>query len=201
MDPAGRRTEVPWSAVTPPASEPAPTAVPSVAHRPRTVASPTVRRARVTDVRAIKRIVDVYAGPILLEKTLANLFEDVTEFWVAEVDGQVVGCGALHVLWEDLGEIRTIAALPEVRGQGVGAAVCRRLVAEARDLGLQRLFCLTFEVDFFTSLGFQAVQELNLGPEAYDELRRSYDRGVAEFLDLPYVKPNTLGNTRMLLQL
>ena len=160
-----------------------------------------VRRARVTDVRQIKRIVDVYAGPILLEKTLANLFEDVTEFWVAELDGAVIGCGALHVLWEDLGEIRTIATLPEVRGHGVGAAVCRRLIVEARDLGLTRLFCLTFEVPFFAGLGFQAISELNLGPEAYAELRHSYDRGVAEFLDLPYVKPNTLGNTRMLLHL
>jgi amino-acid N-acetyltransferase len=187
--------------VTPQPTEQSPTTPSSADRHPSAVAAPTVRRARVTDVRAIKRVVDVYAGPILLEKTLANLFEDVTEFWVAEVDGRVVGCGALHVLWEDLGEIRTIAALPEVRGRGVGAAVCRRLIAEARDLGLQRLFCLTFEVDFFASLGFQAVQELNLGPEAYAELRRSYDRGVAEFLDLPYVKPNTLGNTRMLLPL
>lgn len=176
-------------------------AVPSAPRRPRSTATPTVRRARVTDVRQIKRIVDVYAGPILLEKTLANLFEDVTEFWVAEIDGAVVGCGALHVLWEDLGEIRTIATLPEVRGHGVGAAVCRRLIDEARDLGLTRLFCLTFEVPFFAGLGFQAISELNLGPEAYAELRHSYDRGVAEFLDLPYVKPNTLGNTRMLLHL
>ncbi|GGL92800.1 amino-acid N-acetyltransferase [Nakamurella endophytica] len=164
-----------------------------------------VHRARVGDVRQIKQLVDVYAGPILLEKTLANLFEDVTEFWVA-VDEQddrerVVGCGALHVLWEDLGEIRTVATHPSARGRGIGRAVCEALMAEARRMGLSRLFVLTFEVSFFSALGFQPIEELDLDPEGYAELRRSYDAGVAEFLDLPYVKPNTLGNTRMLLQL
>ncbi len=157
-----------------------------------------VHRARVTDVRGIKRLVDAHAGPILLEKSLANLFEDVTEFWVAEYDGALVGCGALHVLWEDLGEIRTVATDPAVRRRGVGRAVCAALIEHAKFLGLHRLFVLTFEVAFFRSLGFEPIRELNLSREGYAELRSSYDRGVAEFLDLPYVKPNTLGNTRML---
>jgi len=158
----------------------------------------TVHRARVGDVRRIKALVDCYAGAILLEKTLANLFEDVTEFWVAELDGSVVGCGALHVLWEDLGEIRTVATDPTVRSKGIGRAVCEAIIGEARRMGLKRLFVLTFEVSFFSGLGFHPIDELELSPEAFDELRRSYDAGVAEFLDLPFVKPNTLGNTRMI---
>lgn len=158
----------------------------------------TVDRARVGDVRDIKRLVDEYAGPILLEKTLANLFEDVTEFWVARLGDRVVGCGALHVFWEDLGEIRTVATDPWARRRGVGRAVCEHIIGHAKELGLHRLFVLTFEVAFFSSLGFEPIQELDLSPEAHAELRSSYDRGVAEFLDLPYVKPNTLGNTRML---
>ena len=160
--------------------------------------SPMVHRARVSDVRRIKQLVDAYAGPILLQKTLANLFEDVTEFWVAEVDGAILGCGALHVLWEDLGEIRTVATDPAARREGVGRAVCTEIIEHARDLGLHRLFVLTFEVEFFRSLGFAPIRELDISPEAYAELRSSYDGGVAEFLDLPHVKPNTLGNTRML---
>lgn len=159
-----------------------------------------VRPARPGDVRGIKHLVDAYAGPILLEKSLANLFEDVTEFWVAEQAGRIVGCGALHVLWEDLAEIRTVATDPVLRGHGIGHAVCGALIDHARDLGLRRLFCLTFEVEFFSSLGFVPIAELELTAEARAELRASYDRGVAEFLDLPFVKPNTLGNTRMLLQ-
>ena len=158
----------------------------------------TVERARVGDVREIKRLVDEYAGPILLEKTLADLFEDVTEFWVARLDGEVVGCGALHVFCEDLGEIRTVATDPRARRRGVGQAVCTEIIDYATELGLHRLFVLTFEVEFFRSLGFEPIEELDLSREAYAELRSSYDRGVAEFLDLPYVKPNTLGNTRML---
>ncbi len=161
----------------------------------------SVRRARPADVRGIKRLVDTYAGPILLEKSLANLYEDVTEFWVAELDGDLVGCGALHVLWEDLAELRTVATDPRHRKHGIGGALCRVVVEEARDMGLNRLFCLTFETGFFARLGFQPIGELSLSAEASAELRASYDAGVAEFLDLPFVKPNTLGNTRMLLQL
>ncbi len=165
---------------------------------PAPAAPITVHRARAGDVRRIKALVDCYAGAILLEKTLANLFEDVTEFWVAETDGAIVGCGALHVLWEDLGEIRTVATDPAVRSRGIGRAICEALIAEAQRMGLTRLFVLTFEVAFFAGLGFAPIEELELTPEAYDELRESYDAGVAEFLDLPFVKPNTLGNTRML---
>jgi len=160
-----------------------------------------VHRARACDVRSIKTLVDYYAGAILLEKSLANLFEDVTEFWVAEVGDTVMACGALHVLWEDLGEIRTVATDPHSRSRGIGRAVCDAIITEAKRMGLTRLFVLTFEVSFFSGLGFEPIQELDLTPEAFAELRKSYDAGVAEFLDLPYVKPNTLGNTRMLKQL
>jgi len=157
-----------------------------------------VRRARVADVPRIKELIDHYAGPILLEKTLVDLYESLTGFWVAELGGSVVGCGALHVLWKDLAEIRTLATDPAHRGRGIGRALCAHLFDQARHLGVGRLFVLTFEVTFFAALGFRRIGELDLDPDALAELRSSYDRGVAEFLELPYVKPNTLGNTRML---
>ena len=75
---------------------------------------------------AIKALVDVYAGKILLEKNLVTLYEAVQEFWVAELDGELVGCGALHVLWSDLGEVRTVAVHPKVRGHGRRARRRRR---------------------------------------------------------------------------
>ncbi|MFI6324508.1 amino-acid N-acetyltransferase [Nonomuraea sp. NPDC050556] len=162
-----------------------------------------VRRARTPDVRTIRRLVDTYAGagPRLLEKATVTLYEDVQEFWVAERDGRVVGCGALHVLWEDLAEIRTVAVDPECRGLGIGHEIVSALVRTARDLGLRRVFCLTFEVDFFARHGFVQIKGTPVSPEVYAELLASYDEGVAEFLDLEHVKPNTLGNTRMLLHL
>lgn len=160
-----------------------------------------VRRARTTDVRAMKSIIDGYVGRLLLAKQLVTLYEDVQEFWVAELAGDLVGCGALHVLWEDLAELRTIAVLPGATGQGVGHALVDALISVAKDLGLARLFVLTFETAFFAQHGFVEIDGTPVAPEVYDEIRRSLDEGVAEFLDLPYVKPNTLGNTRMLLEL
>lgn len=163
----------------------------------------TVRRARTADVRTIRRLLDAYAAKrILLAKENVTLFEDVQEFWVAATaDGTVVGCGALHVMWEDLAEVRTLATDPEWVGRGVGHAVLAKLLEVARDLGISRVFCLTFEVDFFARHGFEVVDGSVVEPEVYAELLRSDDEGVAEFLDLDRVKPNTLGNTRMLLRL
>ncbi|MGH4013267.1 MAG: amino-acid N-acetyltransferase [Pseudonocardiaceae bacterium] len=161
----------------------------------------TVRRARVRDVRAIQDLVDGYAGAVLLAKQLVTLYEDVQEFWVAERGGVLIGCGALHVLWEDLAEIRTLAVRPDSLGHGVGHALVRQLVAQGRALGLRRIFVLTFEECFFSRHGFRAIEGTPVTAEVYDQMRRSHDEGVAEFLDLPYVKPNTLGNTRMLLEL
>ena len=160
-----------------------------------------VRRARIADVRRIKALVDRYAGHVLLAKELVTLYEAVQEFWVAERDGSIVGCGALHVLWEDLAEVRTVAVAPEAAGQGVGHAVVARLIELARELGLARVFVLTFETEFFGRHGFVKIDGPPVDPQVYQEMLRSYDEGVAEFLDLPYVKPNTLGNTRMLLEL
>jgi amino-acid N-acetyltransferase len=160
-----------------------------------------VRRARTTDVRAMKSIIDGYAGRVLLAKQLVTLYEDVQEFWVAERDGAVVGCGALHVLWEDLAELRTVAVRNDTTGQGIGHALVDALVAVAKDLGLARLFVLTFETHFFGQHGFVEIDGTPVAPEVYEEMRRSADEGVAEFLDLPFAKPNTLGNTRMLLEL
>jgi len=160
-----------------------------------------VRRARTSDVPAIKSLVDTYAGRILLEKNLVTLYESVQEFWVAELDGAVVGCGALHVLWSDLGEVRTVAVDPAVKGRGIGHAIVGRLLQVARELELKRLFVLTFETAFFGLHGFTEIEGTPVTAEVYEEMRRSYDVGVAEFLDLSYVKPNILGNTRMLLVL
>ena len=160
-----------------------------------------MRRARTSDVPAIKALVDVYAGRILLEKNLVTLYESVQEFWVAEAAGEVLGCGALHVLWSDLGEVRTVAVHPKVRGRGVGHAIVDQLLAVAKELRLQRIFVLTFEVEFFGRHGFAEIEGTPVTAEVYEEMCRSYDTGVAEFLDLSYVKPNILGNTRMLLDL
>ena len=105
------------------------------------------------------------------------------------------------MLWSDLGEVRTVAVDPRVKGRGAGHLLVAKLVEVARELELDRLFVLTFEVDFFARHGFAEIEGTPVTAEVYAEMCRSYDTGVAEFLDLSYVKPNTLGNTRMLLTL
>jgi amino-acid N-acetyltransferase len=163
-----------------------------------------IRRARTGDVRAIRSLVDTYTTDRrLLSKATVTLFESVQEFWVAadEEDGSVAGCGALHVMWEDLAEIRTVAVHPSRRGQKIGHRIVGALLDQARELGVRRVFCLTFETRFFGSFGFTEIDGAPVPHAVYEQLLRSYDEGVAEFLDLERVKPNTLGNTRMLLHL
>ncbi len=162
-----------------------------------------IRRARTGDVRAIRGLLDAHVvSGLLLDKPTVALFEDVQEFWVAGVpDGDVVGCGALHVMWEDLAEIRTLAVADSHQGRGVGHQIVDVLLETARELGVSRVFVLTFAVEFFRRHGFAEIRGQAASPEVYAELLRSYDEGVAEFLDLDRVKPNTLGNTRMLLRM
>jgi amino-acid N-acetyltransferase len=161
-----------------------------------------VRRARTPDVRAIRSLVEpMTESGRIVTKDAVTYYEAVHEFRVVEVDGEVVGCGALHVMWEDLAEVRTVAVRPDLKGHGLGSAVLAELLQDARDLGVRRVFCLTFETAFFGRHGFERIDGQAVEPEVYAELLRSYDEGVAEFLDLERVKPNTLGNTRMLLTL
>jgi amino-acid N-acetyltransferase len=161
-----------------------------------------IRPARTPDVAAVRRLVSLYTEDgRLLAKAPVTLYEDVQEFLIAEVDGAVIGCGALHVMWEDLGEIRTLAVDPEHARSGIGGRILDELIDRARELGLARLFCLTFEVDFFRSRGFDEIEGSPVDHAVFEQLLQSYDEGVAEFLDLERVKPNTLGNHRMLMLL
>ncbi|GAA4195380.1 amino-acid N-acetyltransferase [Microbacterium oryzae] len=160
----------------------------------------TLRPARAADMERVHRMLQpLVERRILLGKDLVVLYEATPEFLVA-VDGagQVIGCGALHVMWEDLGEVRTLLVADEWIHHGVGRAIVEGLEQNARELGLSRLFCLTFEVDFFRRRGFEPIGEQVVSPDVYSQLVRSRDEGIAEFLDLAHVKPNTLGNTRML---
>ncbi|HCS61819.1 MAG TPA: amino-acid N-acetyltransferase [Microbacterium sp.] len=159
----------------------------------------TVRPARSADILGIHHLLEpLVERRILLGKDLAVLYGAVQEFIVAEADGVLIGCGALHVMWEDLGEVRTLIVRDDWLRRGVGRALVDALEARAAELGLQRLFCLTFEMDFFTRRGFEPIGEQVVDPDVYSQLLRSPDEGVAEFLNLAHVKPNTLGNTRML---
>jgi amino-acid N-acetyltransferase len=158
-----------------------------------------VRPAVTADVKGIRELISNFSAQgQMLQKETVTLYESVQEFIVAVENGKVIGCGALHVLWEDLAEVRSVAISESLRGKGIGHQILERIIARAGELGLQRIFCLTFETDFFGRHGFLPIEGTPVEPDVYAQLLKSYDSGVAEFLDLESVKPNTLGNTRML---
>ena len=136
-----------------------------------------VRPAKTSDIGAIADL----CGPliqsrVLLGKERVELYESVQEFLVAEdSSGKVIGCGALHVMWEDLGEVRTLAIEESRQGQGIGKMILEHLLERASDIGLKRIFCLTFEVEFFGKFGFEAIAETPVEPEVYAEMVRSHD--------------------------
>ena len=178
-----------------------------------------LRPARPADVRTIAELVRPYAERrVLIAKDLISYFEDIQEFIVAEeipgVAGpggadsgdtsaapRIVGCGALHVMWDDIAEVRTLAVHPDAVGTGLGSAILRELIAQAREMGLKRVFCMTFEEQFCGAHGFEPIEGTPVGADVFSAMLRSHDDGLAEFLDLARVKPNTLGNARMLLHL
>ncbi len=158
-----------------------------------------IRAARTSDIKGIRALIDSYATEgRLLEKETVTLYESVQEFTVAVENERVIGCGALHVLWEDLAEVRTVAVSEELWGTGLGHKILESIIDRARKIGVKRIFCLTFETHFFGRHGFEEIEGTPVEPDVFQELLRSYDAGIAEFLDLESAKPNTLGNTRML---
>ncbi|OAV60628.1 amino-acid N-acetyltransferase [Enteractinococcus helveticum] len=163
-----------------------------------------IRPARTPDVPIIRSMVQPLATErVLLDKDKVAYYEAVQEFLVAENDDdEILGFGALHVMWEHLAEVRTLATADEHQGRGVGGVVLNALLEKAAALGVQHVFCLTFETSFFQRHGFEIMEDQTvLDPDVFNQLLRSTDEGVAEFLDLARVKPNTLGNTRMIIDL
>jgi amino-acid N-acetyltransferase len=122
-----------------------------------------IRRANVKDVPAMARIINNYAAQgQMLPKSHHQLYQYIRDFMVATDQGRVIGCGALHVVWEDLAEIRSLAVEPDWLGKGVGRRIALILIDEARALGLPQVFALTYRQEFFEALGFHVVPRESL---------------------------------------
>jgi amino-acid N-acetyltransferase len=159
-----------------------------------------LRPARTSDIVAIQAMrAPLVDSNVLLQHQLVSLYERVQEFVVAESkDGRILAAGALHVMWGDLAEVRSLVVDQSARGMGLGKAAVEALVERAYTLGIRRVFCLTFEVDFFVRCGFDIISDVPVDEATFEQMVQSSDDGIAEFLDLARVKENTLGNTRML---
>ncbi len=122
-----------------------------------------LRRAAIGDVPAVHKLIMFYANKRkMLPVSLSRLYEQLRDFIVYEIDGEVVGVAALHILWEDLAEVRSVAVKDGLRGKGIGRKLVAACREEAERLGLPRVFCLTYSVKFFNALGFREVDKASL---------------------------------------
>ena len=133
--------------------------------------NPIMRKARLGDVGEIARIVNHYAGrQQMLPKTHLQLYENLRDFSVAEDESaRVIACGALHIYWENLAEIRALAVVDGMNRRGIGTALVERLIEEARELGLEQVFCFTYVPKFFNTLGFIQVEHSVLPLKVYND--------------------------------
>jgi len=122
-----------------------------------------LRKARIRDAEEIQFLINEYAKQgLMLPKTLQNLYEDIREFWVYEEEGKIVGTCALKIFWDNLAEIRSLAVSPGHTGRGIGTALVKAALKEARELEIERVFTLTYQVEFFKKLGFKVIDKETL---------------------------------------
>ena len=122
-----------------------------------------LRKAKPSDVPAIKELVNHYAAEgFLLPRSLSDIYENIRNYWVAEEKGRLFACVSLQVCWEDMAEIRSLAVAKSAQRQGWGRALVERGLAEAGELGLKRVFTLTFLPEFFEKLGFVGIEKEKL---------------------------------------
>jgi len=122
-----------------------------------------LRKAQISDVKEIQKLLTHYASRgDMLSRSLSELYEAVRDFYIMEEEGRLLGVSALHIVWEDLAEIRSVAVSEDAGRKGVGTTVVQACIDEARVLGLKRLFCLTYKPDFFARFGFSVVDKSEL---------------------------------------
>jgi amino-acid N-acetyltransferase len=129
-----------------------------------------IRKARVPDVPVIQQLINIFAERnLMLPRSLSALYENVRDFFVIEEDGCIVGCCALHIMWEDLAEVKSLAVDESVQGKGYGRALVSACLDEARSMGIPRVFALTFIPAFFEKLGFTRIDKSNLPHKVWTE--------------------------------
>lgn len=129
-----------------------------------------IRKAKLKDVPQLYDLINQYAKEgILLPRSLSSLYESIREFWVCEEDGRVIGCASLHIVWEDLAEIKSLAVDRKNRGRGVGTLLVEACLKEAEELGVRRVFVLTYVQDFFSKFNFEEVDKAKLPHKVWNE--------------------------------
>src|SRR6185369_17081175 len=122
-----------------------------------------IRKAKIGDVKEIQKLLITFASRgDMLSRSLSELYESLRDFYVFEEEGNLLGAAALHIVWDDLAEVRSVAVAEEAGRKGIGSQLVQACIAEAREIGLKRLFCLTYKPDFFAKHGFRLVDKSEL---------------------------------------
>ena len=128
------------------------------------------RKAKITDVEAIHALINYYAGRgLMLARPRSLLYESLREFTVAVDQAQVVAAGSLHIIWEDLAEVRALAVSPGYTGRGIGRKLVKMFLDEAKDLAIPHLFALTYQQEFFAKCGFRVVPKESMPQKVWKE--------------------------------
>ncbi len=129
-----------------------------------------IRSAKVSDAKAIYSLINCYAErDIMLFRSMADIYENLTAFIVAEIDGEIVGCCTLQIIWSDLAEIKSLAVAQKNIGQGVGKELITAAVEKAKQLGIEKVFALTLEPQFFVKLGFEKIEKDGLPMKVWSD--------------------------------
>ncbi len=132
-----------------------------------------IRKADIADIKTIQKLINEFARrEEMIPRSINELYENVRDFHVAEEDNRIIGVCALHVLWEDLAEIRSLAVMKEYQSLGIGKKLVRRCISDAKVLGAQRVFVLTYRPSFFRELSFVDVDKASLPQKIWGDCIR-----------------------------
>ena len=129
-----------------------------------------VEKATISDVAEMHRLINYFADKDeMLPRPLSEIYENLRDYFVVRQDKQVTGCAALHVMWADLGEVKSVAVSEENQRQGIGSRLVEACISEARSLGLPTVFCLTYKPRFFEKFGFAEIDKMELPRKVWTE--------------------------------
>jgi amino-acid N-acetyltransferase len=129
-----------------------------------------IRKAKIKDIKKIQKLINCFAKQdIMLPRSVNELYENLRDFWVAEEGDKIIGCCALHISWDDLAEIKSLAVSKHKQGKGLGKELVESCLSEAKLLGAKRIFVLTYKPNFFKKFAFKKIKNADLPHKIWAE--------------------------------